>query len=400
MALLNKLTKAAVQNAVKENKSQKLFDGGGMFLHITATGAYWRLKYYYNGKEKLYAIGVYPAVSLKQAREERDRVKPLIKQGIDPCASRKATAINNSPEKNTFETISREWWHAVHAKKVKDDYANLSLRRLEQHVFPYIGKMSCSDISASIILELLRKIEARGYNDTAHRVKNLISQVFRYAIASDRAENDPTVHLRGALAPVKSRHMAAVTDPAKLKEILNLLDIYQGGIVVRAALQLAPRFFVRPGELRHAQWAQIDFDKREWRYQAGKTDTSHIVPLAEQAIDTLEDLHAITGAGKYVFPSGRTPIGVRPMSENAVLAAIRSLGIPKEVMTGHGFRATARTLLEEVLDYPPHLIEQQLGHVVRDPNGRAYNRTAHLKKRHEMMQAWSDYLDSLKGGIK
>jgi integrase len=246
----------------------------------------------------------------------------------------------------------------------------------------------------------MRRIEERGALHTAHRALGNCGQVFRYAVATGRAERDPTGDLRGALPPPQVEHFAAVTDPKRAAEILRILDGYQGTLVVCSALRIAPLVFVRPTELRTAEWKDIDLDKAEWTYLVTKTKTPHIVPLAEQAVATLRELHPLTGRGRYVFPSARNPRGDRPMSNNAILAAMRRLGIDKEEMSGHGFRAMARTILDEVLGFRPDYIEHQLAHAVKDPNGRAYNRTAHLPERRKMMQAWADYLDAIKAGAE
>jgi len=253
-----------------------------------------------------------------------------------------------------------------------------------------------ADVTARELLDVLRRIEARGALETAHRALGNCGQIFRYAISTGRAERDPSGDLRGALPPVKGEHFAAVTEPKRLAEILRALDGYQGTFTVQCALRLAPLVFVRPGELRKARWADIDLDAAEWRYTVTKTGTPHIVPLATQAVSILRELHKLTGHGEFVFPGART--NGRPMSDNAILAAMRRLGIPKEEMSGHGFRAVARTILDEVLNFRPDLIEHQLAHAVRDPNGRAYNRTAHLPERRKMMQQWADWLDQQKAG--
>lgn len=247
---------------------------------------------------------------------------------------------------------------------------------------------------------MIRRIEQRGALETAHRALGNCGQVFRYAVATGRAERDPTGDLKGALPPVKGTHFAAVTDSKKVGEVLQAIDAYEGTLIVRCALRLAPLVFVRPGELRHAEWADIDLDAAEWPYTVSKTNTQHIVPLSRQAVEILQELNPLTGQGQYVFPSARNPKGDRPMSDNAILAAMRRMGISKEEMSGHGFRAMARTILDEVLGFRPDFIEHQLAHAVRDPNGRAYNRTAHLPERRKMMQAWADYLDKLKAAAE
>lgn len=392
MALTNQQIKNQKPDA---KKTQKLFDGGGLFLEVTSKGSKrWRLKFRFGGKEKLISFGLYPTVSLKEARQKRDDAKRLLANGINPSAKRQAEKAAAATEgKNNFEAIAREWieqqrstWAESHAKTIE--------LRLKNDVFPFVGKKPIIEISPPEILSLLRRIEDREAFETAHRVKSNIGQIFRYAIATARAESDPSRDLKGALRPVKPKHLAAVTDPKRFGSILRMMDSYVGGPIVQAALGLAPLVFARPGELRTAEWAGIDFDKGEWRYVASKTNTEHIVPLAKQSVDILKEIYPLTGDGRYIFPSPRTP--ARPMSENAILAALRSLGIPKEEMCGHGFRATARTLLDEELQIPPHLIEHQLAHTVKDSLGRAYNRTTHLADRKEMMQRWADYLDDIK----
>ncbi len=261
-----------------------------------------------------------------------------------------------------------------------------------------MGGRPVAAITAPQLLAVVRRIEQRGALEIAHRVLRNCGQVFRYAVATGRAERDPTGDLRGALPRMKGKHFAALTDPKQVGPLLRVLDGYEGTLIVRCALRFAPLVFVRPGELRHAQWSDIDMATAEWRYTVSKTDIPHIVPLSRQAVEILSELHPVSGHGRYVFPSARTPRGDRPMSDNAILAALRRMGIGKEEMTGHGFRAMARTVLDEVLGFRPDFIEHQLAHAVRDPNGRAYNRTAFLPERRRMMQEWADYLDRLKAG--
>ena len=272
------------------------------------------------------------------------------------------------------------------------------IRRFERDIFPWIGGRPIADVAAPELLGVVRRIEARGALETAHRALQNCGQVFRYAVATGRAERDPTGDLKGALPPVKGEHFAAVTEPAEVAKVLRALDGYAGTFTVACALRLAPLVFVRPGELRKAEWADIDLDRAEWRYTVTKTNTPHIVPLSTQVVAILRELHALTGTGRYVFPGARS--NGRPMSDNAILAAMRRMGIPKDEMSGHGFRAMARTILDEVLGFRPDFIEHQLAHAVKDPNGRAYNRTAHLGERRKMMQAWADYLDKLKIGAE
>jgi integrase len=303
----------------------------------------------------------------------------------------KATAF--SDKANTFESIAREWhsgqsrvWSPIHTKNVSD--------RLSRNVFPYLGNKAITDITVPELLQVLRRIEARGAFETAHRVLGNVSEVFRFAIASGKADRNIAVDLKGALQPVKKKHLAAVTDPKRAGELLRMIDSYSGTLTVQCALKLAPLVFVRPGELRTAQWRDINLDLAEWRYTVTKTQTEHIVPLSTQALEILHIMHPLTGRWEYVFPSARSRH--RPMSNNAILSAMRRMEIDKEEMSGHGFRAMARTILDEVLGYRPEIIEQQLAHQVRDPLGRAYNRTTHLEERRAMMQAWADYLDTLK----
>ena len=391
------LSDASLRNAKPASKPFKLADSKGLFLLVRPTGGkLWRFKYRFAGKEKLLALGSYPETSLKQAREYRDAAKLQIGRGIDPSALRKAEkASQASAGGNTFELVGREWfarlapqWAPSHSKRV--------LGMLKRDLFPWLGKRPVKAITAPELLAVLRRIEGRGAIETAHRARSTCGLIFRYAIATGRLERDVSSDLRGALPPAVESHFPAVTDPAKVAELLRMLDSYQGSFIVACALKLAPLLFVRPGELRQAEWAAIDLKTAEWRFTVSKTKSDHIVPLPTQAVVVLKELHGLTGGGRYVFPSARG--GNRPMSDNAVLAAMRRLSIPKDEMTGHGFRAMARTILDEVLGFRPDFIEHQLAHAVRDPNGRAYNRTAHLPERRKMMQAWADYLDALKSG--
>ena len=391
------LTDIAIRNAKPRAKPAKMFDERGLFLMVTPGGGkWWRLKYRFDAKEKLLSLGVYPDVGLKDARERRDAARKLLADGIDPGENRKAIKTARTDRAaNSFEVVAREWfgkysatWAATHSDRI--------IRRFERDVFPWIGGRPIAEVSAPELLATVRKIENRGALETAHRALGNCGQVFRYGIATGRAERDPSGDLRGALPPVKGEHFAAITEPTQAAELLRTLDGYQGTLTVACALRLAPLVFVRPGELRNAEWADIDLDAAEWRYTVTKTDTAHIVPLATQAVAILRELHALTGSGRFVFPGARS--NSRPMSDNAILAAMRRMGIAKDEMSGHGFRAMARTILDEVLGVRPDLIEHQLAHAVKDPNGRAYNRTAHLPERRKMMQQWADYLDKLKGG--
>jgi integrase len=393
------LTDTAIRNAKPGDKPSKLFDERGLFLLVTPTGGkWWRLKYRFDGKEKLLSLGTYPDVGLKVARERRDDARKLLADGIDPGENRKATkAAKQERAANSLEVVAREWY-AKMAPNWAEHHGDRIIRRFERDIFPWIGGRPIAEVTAPELLAMVRRIEDRGALETAHRALQNCGQVFRYAVATGRAERDPTGDLKGALPPVKGEHFAAVTEPDQVAKVLRALDGYEGTFTVACALRLAPLVFVRPGELRKAEWADIDLGAAEWRYIVTKTNTPHIVPLATQAVAILRELHALTGAGRYVFPGARS--NGRPMSDNAILAAMRRMGIPKDEMSGHGFRAMARTILDEVLGFRPDFIEHQLAHAVKDPNGRAYNRTAHLGERRKMMQAWADYLEKLKAGAE
>ncbi len=395
------LTDTAIKKAKPEAKQRKLYDERGLFMLISPKGGrWWRFKYLFDGKEKLLSLGTYPDVSLKDARERRHEARKQVAAGIDPGEHRKAKkSAKVAKQANSFEVVAREWY-AKHSPNWAPNHGNRIIRRLERDIFPWIGGKPIADITAAQLLEVIRRVAQRGALETAHRALANCGQVFRYAIATGRAERDPSGDLRGALPPVKRTHFSSITEPKKVAEVLRALDGYEGTLPVRCALRLAPLVFVRPGELRHAQWSDINLDEREWRYTVTKTNTQHIVPLARQALDILQELYPLTGNGRYVFPSARNPKGDKPMSDNAILAALRRMGIGKEEMSGHGFRAMARTILDEVLGVRPDFIEHQLAHAVRDPNGRAYNRTAHLPERRKMMQEWADYLDKLKAGAE
>lgn len=393
------LSDAAVRSAKPKEKPQKLADGGGLYLLVMPTGRkWWRLKYRFDGKEKSLSLGVYPDTGLKEAREKREAARKLLAAGVDPGENRKAARAARALEaSNSFEIVAREWfakqepvWAASHSSKV--------IGRLEADVFPWIGNRPMDSLTAPDLLAVLRKVEARGAADTAHRILQNFGQVFRYAVATGRATQNPAPNLRGALRALKKSHFASITDPKDVGALLRAIDGYEGAYATKAALRLAPLVFVRPGELRAAEWSEVDLDKAEWNIPAErmKLRIPHLVPLSRQALEILRDLHKVTGKDRYLFPSARSKD--RPMSNNAILAALRRMGYEQGEMTGHGFRAMARTILDEVLQVRPDYIEHQLAHAVRDPNGRAYNRTAHKAERQKMMQLWADYLDGLKAG--
>jgi integrase len=394
------LTEMKIKKVKPQSKQVTLFDGNGLFLLVTPPGGkLWRFKYRFGGKEKLFALGTYPEISLLDARKRRDEARSQLAHGIDPGAVRKAQKQAKTELTETFEVIAREW-HPKFTSTCTPGHAAKLMRSLEKNVFPYIGTHPIAAIKAPELLAVLRRVESRGAVDTAHRVRTICGQIFRYAVATGRAERDPVADLRGALPAAKEKHLAAITEPAKVGELLRAIDGYQGSFVVQCALRLAPLVFVRPGELRHAEWSEIDFENAEWNIPAGKMKMRepHLVPLPQQVIEILTELKKLTGTSRYVFPSGRS--FNRAMSDNAILAALRRMGYEKSEMSGHGFRAMARTILDEVLQVRPDYIEHQLAHAVRDPNGRAYNRTAHLVERRKMMQLWADYLDGLKAGAK
>jgi integrase len=393
------LTDTAIRNTKPTDKPIRLSDEGGLYLLLNTTGSkWWRFDYRFAGKRKTLSMGVYPDVGLKDARERRDTARKLLANDIDPGENRKAQkAAVNEQAANSFEIICREWLLNKRSNIEEAQYKK-ALARLEKDVFPWMGSKPISDITAPDVLAVLRRIDARGARYTAHKAKSEISQCFRYAIATGRADRDPCPDLRGAIPSPKETHFAAITEPAKVGEMLRAFDAFSGTFVVRCALLLAPLLFVRPGELRKAEWAGFDLDKGEWRYFVTKTKSEHLVPLATQVVAILRELHALTGHGRYVFP-GRDP--QLPMSDAAINAALRRMGFDtKAEITGHGFRAMARTILHEELHQKPEVIEHQLAHKVSDTLGTAYNRTKFLKERKAMMQIWADYLDKLKSGAE
>lgn len=394
-----------VERAKAGNKPQHLFDGGGLFLLVTPTGGkWWRFKYTHSGKSKTISFGTYPEISLAKARERREEARKLLATGVDPSADRKAVkAAKAELLTNSFECIAREW----HKKMVGDgawtaDHAETIMTRMNQDMFPFIGVKPIADVTAKDIRAILDRVKNRGAVDTARRCRTIASQVFTYAIGTDRAEYNIAISLSKHLPAVSKtrKHMASVTDPKELAPLLRAIDGYQGGFVAKCALQLLPLLFVRPGELRHMEWTEIDFDSAQWNIPAEKMKmkVAHLVPLSTQAIEILTALKPLTGNSKYAFPSTRS--FDRCMSDNTINAAFRRMDFDNETISGHGFRATARTILDEVLGFRVDFIEHQLAHAVKDPNGRAYNRTAHLPERRKMMQVWSDYLDGLKLGAK
>lgn len=394
-----KLTDLAVRNAKPGPRIIRMADGWGLSLEITPTGTkHWRFRYRFNGKANMLALGRYPLVGLKEARERRDEARRLLDQGLDPAHVRKAAKTEEVEDAETFERVAREWW-AKFLPNWTEEHGGQILRRLELNVFPWIGSRPIKDITAPEVLALARRIESRGALEMAHRTVQGCGQVFRYGIATGRCERNPAADLRGALPPVKEKHHPSITDPKAIAPLLRSLDAYQGSPITSCALRLAPLVFVRPGELRHAEWTEIDLEAKEWRIPGHKMKMreQHIVPLCKQAIAIIEELRPLTGHGKYLFPSMRTLD--RPMSENTVNGALRRLGYTKEELTGHGFRSMASTLLNEQ-GWNRDAIERQLAHSERDNIRAAYNYAEFLPERRKMMQAWANYLDSLKSGAK
>jgi integrase len=376
------------------NKSYKVTDERGLYLEVTPSGSkLWRFKYRIDGKEKLLSLGIYPDISLKEARASRDEFRKQVANGINPSDVRKAKKRSREGY-DTFEFVAREW-HEKFKHNWTDNHAHRTLARLEQNVFPWLGKNNISEITSPDLLTALRRVEERGALETAHRIKQICGQVFRYAIATGRAEHDITLALKEAIPPAKAKHHSTITDPREIGCLLRAIDGYEGMFITKCALKLAPLVFVRPGELRHAEWSEFDINKAEWRIPAEKMKmrSLHIVPLSSQALSVLAELSSFSGEGKYLFPSVRSK--TRPMSNNTVNAALRRLGYQSDDMTGHGFRSMASTLLNEN-GWNKDAVERQLAHTERNNVRAAYNYAEYLLERKKMMQFWADYLDSLK----
>lgn len=394
------LTNTAIKRAKAKKKQYRLTDSQGMYLLIKPSGKkYWRLDYSIHGTRKTYAIGTYPEISLKEARVKRAEAKSLIADGIDPVQHRQVhKQKRRAAAANTFEAVGREWF-TRQADTWKPRHASTVLGRLEKNIFPWLGNTEIESVTAPIILSVLRRIEARGAVETAHRCKTICSQIMRYAVATGRAERDPCGDLRGALTPTQPKHMATITDPQEVGALLRAIDGYQGHFITRCALKLAPLVFVRPGDLRQMRWKAVNWIKKEWLFIPEKRRKKIekprplLVPLSRQALEILREIYPLTGHGEFVFPSPRTD--TRPMSNNGILSALRRMGYAKEEMTGHGFRAMASTLLHE-LNYSHAAIELQLDHVQGNKVSLAYNHAEYLPERTKMMQGWADYLDELR----
>lgn len=396
------LNDVAVRQAKPTEKARKLADERGMYLLIQPTGGkLWRLDYRFEGKRKTLALGSYPDVSLAEARKARDRARELLAVGTDPAsAKRESKQARVEAVANAFEAIGREW-HKLKSAKWTPLTQEKTLAVLEKDLFPWLGNRPVGEITAPELLRTLRRIEERGAVDTAHRAKQIAGQIFRYGIATGRADRNPAADLQGALTPVSKKHFPAITEVGEVGPLLKAIEGYKGSLIVRSALRLAPMLFVRPGELRNAEWSEIDLEQGEWRIPAEKMKKRRdfIVPLSRQAVDILRDLHPLTGHGRFVFQGVRDH--GKPMSENTVNNALRRMGYDTRTeITGHGFRAMARTILHEVLGVDAAVIEHQLAHQVPDVLGRAYNRTKFLPQRKAMMQQWADWLDQVRKGAE
>ncbi|MEX3999674.1 tyrosine-type recombinase/integrase [Paraburkholderia sp. EG285A] len=390
------LTDLAVKNAKPIEKTQRLWDAGGLYLEVSTAGSkLWRFKYRYDRREKRLSFGKYPDVTLKDAREKRDDARKLLAKDVDPGEHKKVVkAARLERAANNFEAVAREWYERMMSDKAESHRVKV-IARLQNDIFPWLGKRPISDITAPEVLACLRRIEQRGARDTAHRAMQNCSAVFRYAVVIGKAQSNPAEHLRGALPPAKPGHFAAVTEPERVGPLLRKMDEVNATFPVKCALRLAPYLFCRPIELRSMRWDEVHLDAAEWRYIVGKTQTPHLVPLATQAVAILRELQPMTERWDYVFP-GRDD-KKQPMSGNTINVALRRAGIStRDEQTGHGFRAMARTILHERLGIKPEVIEHQLAHSVPDPLGTAYNRTKFLDERRKMMQEWADYLDKLR----
>ena len=392
MLQTHKLNDPAIRAAHFDGKAIKMFDGGGLYLHVQKHGKYWRWKYRFAGQGRVLPLGVYPRVSLAEARKEHKAQRVLLDSGADPAAQRREQkAKDRLAVENTFEAIAREWWQDVHRHDVVPDHAERNRRRLEKHVFPDLGRQPIKDITQAGLLAVLRRLERKGVVTTAHRVRYVCAQVYDYAIRTDRATRNVADDLRKALRKPKVRHREALTDPNDVAGLLRAIQGYGGHPETTAFLKLAPLLFARTGELLNAQWVEFDLAGRTWDFKPSKGGSPMITPLPSQAVEILRELHALTGPTGPVFLSPNST--GKPLSNTAVNSALRTLGY---TVTIHGFRATARTLLVERLSFRTDVVEMQLGHAVRDPLGRAYNRTTFLEQRREMLQRWADYLEELR----
>ena len=390
------LTDTYIRSLKAADKEQKHFDGGGLYLSIPKTGRkLWRMAYRFDQKTKLLSFGEYPTITLKDARQRRDEAKKLLANGIDPGAQKKAAKEEQLSEvKDTFQNIALEW-HDTRTSDFTEKHRGTVMYRLEKYIFPLIGNEHIAKMEAPDILAVVRPLEQKGQNETARRMLQMISQVYRYAVITGRAKRNPANDLHGALKPRKTTHRAAITEPKKVGQLLRDCDNYEGYFPIVCALRLAPLVFVRPTELRAAEWSEFNLEDKEWRIPATrmKMKQMHIIPLAAQAIKVLVELHEFSGSGKYLFPSIRTE--TRPISDATLLNALRRMGYAKDEMCTHGFRSVASTLLNE-LGYNRDWIERQLAHGERNDVRAAYNYAEYLPERRRMMTEWAEYLDELK----
>lgn len=404
----NKLTSKELENAKPGATTRRLSDGGGLYLEISPNGSrYWRMAYRFGGKQKTLALGVYPKIKAPEARKAAQQAKEHLAADRDPGLIKKALKGGACAE-NTFQAVAEEWiekfkhmWTESHLKNVSG--------RLQRDLYPWIGNRPVGEITAPELLQVLRKIEMRGHIESAHRASTNAGQVFMYAIATGRAERNPAADLKGAIPPAAVKHMSSITDPLQVGELLRAFDRYHGSPLTKCALQLAAHVFLRSGEIRLAEWTEIDLEKAEWRIPVSrmkgkKRDKEanptgyHFVPLAKQVLLILGEIHALSGQGKYLFPGLRS--STRPMSDATLTNALRRMGYSPEELHVHGLRATARTLIRQELGFDEEPIERQLGHAVKGPLGAAYNRANFVAERKKMMQAWADYLDKLKAGAE
>lgn len=394
----HRLNDTLIKNTKPTEKTQKLFDGDGLYLYVEPNGSKrWRVRYQFENKDQTLSLGIYPAITLKEARSKRDELKELIKQGINPSEHRKQQrATPEGFHQNAFELVAKEWLE-VQKHELSELHLTRILRKLEKDAFPYIGKKNIAEITPNEVLKIANRVIERGRIETTRRIIGIIGQVFRHGFRTGKCGGDITRDLKGALPTQKVKHMASFTEPADVKKFLQSFGLFKGEFQTLCALKLGVLWFVRPGELRTAKWRDFDLENKEWRYVVSKTNTPHIVPLATQAIEILKELQPLTGGGEYVFSITEG----KPMSDGTINKAIRQLGwCTKTQFTGHGVRAMARTLLAERLKMRPEIIEHQLAHRVPDALGTAYNRTKFLDDRKSMMQAWADYLDELKAGAR
>ena len=387
---MHRLSATAIKQAQPRDRNYSLVDGGGLYLLVKATGKYWRFNYRFLGKQKTLALGVFPDVSLAEARKRHHKAREHLAEDNDPSEIKKVQKLTRElTSENTFRHVAEEWFQ-LHMLDKSKKHKDRAVYMLKTDLYPSLGSRPVAIIKPTEVLAALRKIEARDVD--ASKAKSLTSQIFKYGIATGRCENDPSRDLASALKTKRKKHHPAITTPKEAKQLMVAIDGYDGTPVVKAALKISALTFQRPGEIRHMEWGEINWSKQQWEISGKKMkmQNDHVVPLSSQATELLIELQIMTGKARYVFPSARG--GSRPLSDNGARIALRTMGYGKETMTPHGFRAMARTLLDEELGFPVDWIEHQLAHAVKDSNGRAYNRTSHLENRRKMMQQWADFL--------